>query len=116
MELLTRVGVGIGLVLGFLLPADVALAETLTATIQTGRMTVIEIDKPARRIVCMNSQGQVFVHKVTNEAIVVTDGWRTADLAGLTAGDIIKAELRDGRIQKIVVLRHAWHETASPEQ
>jgi hypothetical protein len=47
---------------------------------------------------------------------VVTDEKTTTDLALLNTGDVIKAELRAGQIQKIVVLRHAWHETTSPEQ
>jgi hypothetical protein len=53
---------------------------------------------------------------VNNEARVVTDDKTATDLALVSTGDVIRAELRAGRIQKIIVLRHAWHETASPEQ
>jgi len=52
---------------------------------------------------------------VTNEAKVVTDEKTATDLALLNKGDVIKADLRGGRIQRIVVLRHAWDETTSPE-
>jgi len=116
MEFLGRVGVGVVLVLGLLLPIDAAVALDMTGAIQTSRMTVVEINREARRIVCMHSTGRVSAHKVTNEAKVVTDEKTTTDLALLNPGDVIRAELRGGRIQKIVVLRHAWNETASPEQ
>jgi hypothetical protein len=115
MEFLRRVGVGAVLVCGLLLPVDVAVAQDMTGAIQTGRMTVVEINRQARRIVCMNSLGRVFEHKVTNEAKVVTDEKTATDLALLNKGDVIKADLRGGRIQRIVVLRHAWDETTSPE-
>jgi orotate phosphoribosyltransferase len=116
MNLLKRGGVALVFLLGLVVRIDPAVAEDLTTSIQTGRMTVMEINKDARRIVCMNSQGRVQVHKVTNEAVVVTDDKTTTGLASLDTGDVIKAELRSGRIQKIVVLRHAWHEAAGMEQ
>jgi hypothetical protein len=53
---------------------------------------------------------------VTSKAVVITDDKKTTDLASLSTGDVIKAELRSGQIQKIVVLRHAWHEAAGMEQ
>ena len=116
MELLSRIGVGTVMIVGFLLPHDVAIAQDLTGTIQTGRMTVVDINRGTRRIVCMNSLGRVSEHRVTNEARVVTEDKTATDLARVSTGDVIRAELRAGRIQKIVVLRHAWHEAASPEQ
>jgi len=53
---------------------------------------------------------------VTSKAVVVTDDKTTTDLASLATGDVIRAELRSGQIQKIVVLRHAWHEATGQEQ
>jgi hypothetical protein len=116
MEILRRVGVGTVLAFGLLLPVDLAVAQDMTGAIQTGRMTVVEVNREARRIVCQNSRGRVSQLKVSNEAKVVTDEKTTTDLALMNTGDVIKAELRAGQIQKIVVLRHAWHETTSPEQ
>ncbi len=116
MKLLRRGGVGLVFLLGLLSRIDPAVAEDMTTNIQTARMTVMEINKDARQIVCVNSQGRVHVHKVTNEAVVITDDKKTTDLASLSTGDVIKAELRGGQIQKIVVLRHAWHETMGQEQ
>jgi hypothetical protein len=116
MELLRRIGVGIVILVGLLLPHDVAVAQDLTGSIQTSRMTIVGINRETRRIVCMNSLGRVSEHRVTNEARVVTDDKTATDLALLNTGDVIRAELRAGRIHKIIVLRQGWHETASPEQ
>ena len=115
MDLMRRIGVGTVLVVGLLLPNDEAMAQDLTAAIETGRMTVVDINRDTRRIVCMNSLGKVHEHRVTTDAKVITEDKTASDLALLNPGDVIRAELRAGRIQKIVVLRHPWHETASPE-
>jgi hypothetical protein len=115
MDLMRRIGVGTVLMVGFLLPNDQAIAQDLTAAIQTGRMTVVDINRETRRIVCLNSLGKVHEHRVTADAKVTTEDKTASDLALLNPGDVVRAELRAGQIQKIVVLRHAWHETASPE-
>jgi hypothetical protein len=116
MKLLSRGGIGLVFLLGLLARIGPAAADDMTTNIQTARMTVMEINKDARQLVCVNSQGRVHVHKVTSKAVVVTDDKTTTDLASLATGDVIKAELRSGQIQKIVILRHAWHETAGQEQ
>jgi hypothetical protein len=116
MKLLRRGGIGLVFLLGLLARIDPAAAEDMTTSIQTARMTVMEINKDARQLLCVNSQGRVHMHKVTGKAVVVTDDKTTTDLASLASGDVIKAELRGGQIQKIVVLRHAWHEAAGHEQ
>jgi hypothetical protein len=116
MKLLRRGCVGLVFLLGLLARIDPVLAEDMTARIQTARMTVMEVNKDARQLVCVNSQGRVHVHKVTSNAVVITDEKKTTDLTSLASGDVIKAELRSGQIQKIVVLRHAWHEAAGHEQ
>lgn len=94
---------------------DPAAAQSLTDSIQTAEMTVIAIDYEARRIVCMDSTGQLRFHEVDPGAVVVTDGVRATDLRLLEAGDVIRAAARDGRIQGIRILRHAWSELESPE-
>jgi hypothetical protein len=116
MKLLRRSGIGLVFLLGLLARIDPVLAEDMTASIQTARMTVMEVNKDARQILCVNSQGRVHAHKVTGNAVVVTDDKTTTDLGSLSSGDVIKAELRGGQIQKIVVLRHAWHEATGQEQ
>ena len=54
--------------------------------------------------------------EVSDQALVLTEDKKAADLATLTVGDLIKVEPGAGRVQRIVVLRHAWAETGSPEQ
>jgi flagellar motor switch protein FliM len=54
--------------------------------------------------------------EVSNEAVVVTEGRRVADLAALKPGDVIRIEPANGQIQRIVVLRPAWREMTSPGQ
>ena len=89
--------------------------KNLTAAIQTGRMTVLKVNRGANQIVSLNSEGRVRVTTVSNKAVVVTEDKKAADLALLNAGDLIQVEPRDGQIQRILVLRRAWQETTSPE-
>jgi len=99
-------------------PAWSAMApdrKNLTAAIQTGRMTVLKVNREANQIVSLNSEGRVRVTGVSNKAVVVTEDKKAADLALLNAGDLIQVEPRDGQIQRILVLRRAWQETTSPE-
>ena len=83
MKLLRRGGIGLVFLLGLLARIGPAAAEDITTNIQTARMTVMEINKDARQLVCVNSQGRVHVHKVTSKAVVVTDDKTTTDLASL---------------------------------
>ena len=104
-------------------PADWAAVESalapdhksLTAAIQTGRLTVLKVNREANQIVSLNSEGRVRVTGVSKNTVVVTEDKKAADLALLNAGDIIQVEPRDGQVQRIRVLRRAWHETTSPE-
>ena len=89
--------------------------KNLTAAIQTGRMTVLKVNREANQIVALNSEGRVRVTGVSNKAVVVTEDKKAADLTLLNAGGVIQVEPRDGQVQRIRVLRHAWHETTSPE-
>jgi hypothetical protein len=92
-------------------------AETnLTEAIQTSRQTVLRVDRGAHRLVSVNGLGRVHVSELSDQAMVVTEDKKAADVASLTVGDLVKVEPRDGRVQRIVVLRHAWSETGSPEQ
>jgi len=95
--------------------SDPAAAQGLTDSVQAGRMTVIAVDYDAGRIVCMDTQGQLRFHEVDRVAEVFSDGTRATDLRRVKAGDVIRTETRDGRIQGIRVLRHAWSELESPE-
>jgi hypothetical protein len=52
---------------------------------------------------------------VDRAALVVTEEARRADLTLLRAGDVIRAESRDGTIHTITVLRRAWRDLEGPE-
>jgi hypothetical protein len=97
-------------------PAVTQDRKNLTEVTQTGRMTVLKVNKEARQIVALNHVGRVRVAELSNKAVVITEDKKAADLALLNAGDLIQVEPRDGQVQRILVLRRAWQETASPEQ
>lgn len=104
------------------LPADVSVPEAsvdgaqLTASIQAGRPTVLTVDENARRLLALNATGRVLVTDVSSGAQVVTEDRKATALALLKPGDVIRVEPANGRVQRIVVLRHAWGEMASPAQ
>src|SRR5262249_38661854 len=73
MKLLKRGGIGLVFLFCLLAWIDPSLAEDMTASIQTARMTVMEVKRDARQLVYVNSQGRVHVHKVTDNTAVVRD-------------------------------------------
>lgn len=79
-------------------------------------LIVLEIDEKDRRLSSLTARGGVLMTEVSNEAVVVTEGRRVADLAALKPGDVIRIEPASGQIQRIVVLRPAWREMTSPGQ
>lgn len=123
MKRVRGIRLGIGLVIGALGAVDLAGAQGLTDSvmsnaIQAGRMTVLQVEKNASRIYGLETDGRLRVVEFDKDALpqVVADGTARHDLGLLNAGDIIKVESKDGRAQKIAVLRHASDEIASPEQ
>jgi hypothetical protein len=59
MRLLRAIALRVGLVWAVLAVGDPAAAQSLTASTQSGRMTVLAIDYDAGRIVCLSSEGQI---------------------------------------------------------
>ncbi|GEM_PF-1095666 len=118
MKLLKRVGLVIGLMVGVLAGADLALAQSLTDSLQAGRMTLLEVNKETGKIYCLDADGKLRVVEFHNGDVplIVADGARLADLRLLKAGDLIKVERTDERAHTIVVLRRAAEELASPEK
>jgi hypothetical protein len=90
-------------------------ARGLTGAVKTGRLTVLGVDRQARRLMVVNAAGQVRGVTVGRETVVVRDDKKEADLGLVAVADLIRIEPADGRIEKIIVLRHGWHELASPE-
>ena len=93
-----------------------AVPRNMTDSIQRGRLTVLEVDGKARRLVSLNGAGRVVVGEVEDTTVVVADDRMGADLTLLKPGDVIRVEPSGGPVQKIVVLRHGWDEGSSPKQ
>lgn len=96
-------------------PANSEAPASGVARTRTG-LIVLEIDEKDRRLSSLTARGRVLMTEVSNEAVVVTEGRRVADLAALKPGDVIRIEPTNGQIQRIVVLRPAWRQMTSPEQ
>jgi hypothetical protein len=84
------------------LAASVAGAETLTERLQQTRMTVLRTDRQAGTFMCAEHRRWMSVSK--------------ADLSKVHEGDIVNVEKRNGRPARLMVVRSASDELASPEQ
>ena len=90
------------------------MAQSLTDFLQASRLTVVDVNKDAGRI-RVRDAADICTDLICQGTLVVTEEEQRTDLGLLNPGDIIKIEAQDGRAQKIVVLRRAWEEIASPE-
>ncbi len=95
-----------------LLTAGPTAAGELSDLVQADRMTVLEVNKPAHKVRCIERSWMSVAAAVT---VVGHEGHRI-DLTELSAGDVIKVEAKGGQIEKIVVLRRASDEAGSPER
>ena len=80
---------------------------SLTDSLQQDRHVIVAVD-PARKTI-----------RVKGAADACTDltcsAHGPADLAALTAGDIVKLEGPPAGLRRIVVVRRVWDELSSPE-
>lgn len=90
------------------------MAQSLTDLIQKSRLTVVEVNKQAGRL-RVRDDSETCSDLSCHGVLVVTDEMSGADLGLINPGDIIKVEAREGRPEKIVVVRPAWNEFSSPE-
>ena len=90
------------------------MAQSLTDLIQKSRLTVVEVDKAAGRL-RVRDDAEMCTDLSCQGSLVITEEESKADLGLINPGDIIKVESKDGRAEKIVVVRRAWDEFASPE-
>ncbi len=90
------------------------MAQSLTEWLQKTRLTVIEVDSARGRLRVRGEADACSDLACGEHALVVTDEG-TSGLATLHPGDIVRVEPATGPPEKIVVLRRAWDETASPE-
>jgi hypothetical protein len=93
-----------------------AVTPDATRAIQLKRLTVLGIDRSARRLLSITGSGRILRADVSNGAVVVMEDRKTTDLALVKPGDVITVEPSGGPIRRIVVLRQAWQDMASPEQ
>ena len=90
------------------------MAQSLTDLIQKSRLTVVAVDKGAGRL-RVRDDSETCADLTCQGSLVVTEGESGVDLGLINPGDIIKVESSAGRPEKIVVVRRAWEEYASPE-
>jgi hypothetical protein len=79
--------------------ASAALAAGLTERLQTERMTVLKVDRASGQFQCVEHRRWT---PATKESLV-------------QSGDIVRVERPNGRPARLVVLRIAADELASPE-
>ena len=91
------------------------MAQSLSESIQQSRMTVVEVDKRRGRLRVRGTADVCTDLSCSEHARVVTDEEVKADLDFLNPGDIVKIEPGVGSVERIVVVRRAWEEIASPE-
>lgn len=91
------------------------MTQSLTDWLQQSRLLVVEVDTKAGRLRVRGAEDACTELSCQERTLVVTDEGTTHDLDALNPGDIIKVESAAGRPEKIVVLRRAWEEWASPE-
>jgi len=91
------------------------MTQSLTEHIQSSRLVVVEVKRAEGRL-RVRGEGDVCAElSCSEETLVVTDEDTKAGLDTLHPGDIIKVEPAGGRPDRIVLLRRAWDELASPE-
>jgi hypothetical protein len=88
----------------------------LTGSLQQRRLTVLEVNEKARRLVARNGAGRVLVTDLDRDPYVVTEDRGAGSLALLQPGDVVRIDPVNGQARLIVVLRHAWQEAESPEK
>jgi hypothetical protein len=92
------------------------MAQSLTDWLQEHRLLVVEVDASRGRVRVRGADDTCSELSCRSETVVVTDDATTTDLGALNPGDIVRVESQSaGRPERIVVLRRAWEEWASPE-
>jgi hypothetical protein len=91
------------------------MSQSLTDWLQQSRLLVVEVDKDRGRLRVRGPQDECTELSCQAQTLVVSEEGATADLEALNPGDIVKVESRAGHPERIIVLRRAWEEWASPE-
>ena len=91
------------------------MTQSLTEHIQSSRFVVVEVKRGEGRLRVRGDADACTELSCSEETLVVMDEDTKTGLDTLHPGDIIKVEPAGGRPDRIVVLRRAWDEIASPE-
>lgn len=91
------------------------MTQSLTERIQQSRLMVVEVDKDKGRLRVRGEADACTDLTCHDQTVVVTDEATHHDLDVLNPGDMIRVESAAGRADRIVVVRRAWDEIASPE-
>jgi hypothetical protein len=86
-----------------------------TDWLQDNRLVVVSIDPERRNLRVRGAQDACSDVTCGQDTVVVADEASALSLDALTPGDIVKLEPSDAGSTRIVVLRRAWEEYASPE-
>jgi hypothetical protein len=90
------------------------MSQSLTERLQSTRLTVVAVD-PARNRVRVRGEADVCSEITCGEQTLVLGDEVEGGLKALQPGDIVKIEPAGSQPQRIVIVRRAWDETASPE-
>ena len=91
------------------------MTQSLTEWLQQSRLTVVAVDKGKGRVRVKDHADACTELSCHDRTVVVSDNEMDGNLEELNPGDLIKVEFASGRADRIVVLRRAWEELASPE-
>lgn len=91
------------------------MTQSLTDHIQSSRLVVVEVKRAEGRLRVRGEADVCSELSCPAQTLVVADENTTTGLDTLHPGDIIKVEPAGGHPDRIVVLRRAWDELASPE-
>jgi hypothetical protein len=86
-----------------------------TAWLQENRLVVVSVDPDRRHLRVRGAQDACSDLQCAQDTVVVAEEDTTSALDALGPGDIVKLESSNAGPTRIVVLRRAWEEYASPE-
>jgi hypothetical protein len=90
------------------------MTQNFTERLQATRLTVIEVDRARGRLRVRGEADACSEIACSEQTLVLTDEAESG-LEALQPGDIVKVEPAGTRPERIVIVRRAWDETASPE-
>lgn len=91
------------------------LPPSPTTWLQESRLVVVSVDPVARHLRLRGVQDQCTDMSCGGDTVVVADEETSSALDRISPGDVVKIESPAAGPQRIVVLRRAWEEFASPE-